>query len=253
MFTHVIHIIDLNRAGIYKLYKDYHGYRMIVAIDTTEKKTFKEKAGKDDNTTIEDLFMEKICIVRRRIQNPALPEELSLCIEKEEQKAYGLADLPSFAPDGNGKQHISPFRSAVRDDDHVIRIQLTSDQCKVVQSNGCFNHLLGKILGNIDIDIERYEDGQIVFNLHIKQVQRADMLDSKKVCQMLQISKSFLVRLMKTERIKSYKLGRLRRFLLEDILEYLSQSEVMQKTMKHVPSEISEVLMKEQLCKQPAS
>lgn len=219
----------------------------------TEKKTFKEKAGKDDNTTIEDLFMEKICIVRRRIQNPALPEGLSFCIEKEERKTHELTDLSSFMSDGNGKQHISPFRSVIRDDDHVIRIQLTSDQCKVVQSNGCFNHLLGKILGNIDIDLERYEDGQIVFNLHLKQIQRADMLDSKKVCQMLQISRSFLVRLMKTERIKSYKLGRLRRFLLEDILEYLSQSEVIQQTMKRAPNKASDVLMKEQLGIQPVS
>jgi len=226
---------------------------MILATNTAEKKTFKEKSGKDDNTTIEVLFMEKICIVRRRIQNPALPEQLSFCIEKEEGKLNETADIHPFVPDGNGKQHISPFRGAVRDDDHVIRIQLTSDQCKVVQSNGCFNHILGRILGNIDLDLERYEDGQIVFNLHLKQVQKADMLDSKKVCQMLQVSRSFLVRLIKTERLKSYKLGRLRRFLLEDILEYLSQSEVVQKTTKRVPHKASEALMNEQLDKQPVS
>ncbi|MCK7467750.1 MAG: hypothetical protein MZU91_06275 [Desulfosudis oleivorans] len=111
-----------------------------------------------------------------------LPEQLSSSIEKEERKTNELSDLHSYVSDGNGKQHISPFRNAVRDDDHVIRIQLTSDQCKVVQSNGCFNHLLGRILGNIDLDLERYEDGQIVFNLHLKQVQRADMLELKERC-----------------------------------------------------------------------
>jgi excisionase family DNA binding protein len=197
--------------------------------------------------------MEKICIVRRRIQVPELSEQPSFCIEKAERKTNELSDFHSFASDGNGKQHVSPFRSAVRDDDHVIRIQLTPDQCKVVQPNGCFNHFLGRILGNIDLDIEHYEDGQIVFNLHLKQVQRADMLSSKKVCQMLQISRSFLSKLMKTEQIKSYKIGRLRRFLLEDILEYLGQGEVLQKTRERVPNKTSEVLMEEQLGKQPMS
>jgi excisionase family DNA binding protein len=154
---------------------------------------------------------------------------------------------------GNGKQHTSPFRSAVRDVDHVIRIQLTSDQCKVVQSNGCFNHLLGRILGNIDLDLEQYEDGQIVFNLHLRQVQRADMIDSKKVCQMLQISRSFLTKLIKAEQMKSYKIGRLRRFLLEDILEYLSQGEVLQKAMERAPNKASEALMEKKFGKQPVS
>ena len=42
---------------------------------------------------------------------------------------------------------------------------------------------------------------------------------------MLQISKSFLIRLVKGKKIKSYKFGRLRRFLLTDVIEYLSFSE----------------------------
>jgi excisionase family DNA binding protein len=215
------------------------------------KKKFKEISVRDDNTSIEDLFMEKICIVRRRIQNPVLPEQLSFSIEREEGKLSEISDLRPVVSDGNGKQHISPFRGAVRDNDQIIRIQLTADQCKVVQPNGCLNHFLGKIIGNIDLDLERYEDGQIVFNLHLKQVQRADMLDSKKVCQMLQISKSFLARLIQTERIKSYKLGRLRRFLLEDILEYLSKSEVLQKTKEKHLKKAGETFMTEQLDKQP--
>lgn len=197
--------------------------------------------------------MEKICIVRRRIQIPALVEQPSFCIEKEKERANNLADFNSAVSDGNGKQHISPFRSALRDDDHIIRIQLTSDQCKVVQSNDCFSQLLGRILGNVDIDLEQYEDGQIVFNFHLRQVQRADMLDTKKVCQMLQISRSFLAKLTKTGQVKSYKIGRLRRFLLEDILECLSQGEALQKVMERVPNKTRETLREEQLCKLPVS
>ena len=51
------------------------------------------------------------------------------------------------------------------------------------------------------------------------------MLTSQHVCQMLQISKSLLMNLVKAGKIRSYKIGKLRRFLLEDILDYLSKSE----------------------------
>jgi len=48
------------------------------------------------------------------------------------------------------------------------------------------------------------------------------MIAPNQVCQMLQVSRSFLQKLVHENKIKSYKLGRMRRFLLEDILEYLS-------------------------------
>lgn len=51
------------------------------------------------------------------------------------------------------------------------------------------------------------------------------MLKTGHVCQILQISNSALMNLVKSKKIKSYKIGRLRRFLLQDILDYLSRSE----------------------------
>jgi excisionase family DNA binding protein len=42
---------------------------------------------------------------------------------------------------------------------------------------------------------------------------------------MLQISNSLLMNLVKSRKIRSYKVGRLRRFLLQDVLDYLSRSE----------------------------
>lgn len=196
--------------------------------------------------------MEKICIVRRRIQIPALSAPQPFHTTNEHGKTKEFSNLCSCGPDGKSKKHVSPLRSTIRGDDHIIRIQLNPDQCKVVQSNGCLNHVLGKILENVDIDIERYEDGQIVFNLHLKQIQRTDMLDSKKVCQMLQISRSFLSRLVRTDQIRSYKIGKLRRFLLEDILEYLSQGKEFPGSFEQFPDRASGVLMEEQLGKQPA-
>ncbi len=72
--------------------------RLIMATDdfgdrSCNKKIFKVKTGKDDNTTIEDLFMEKICIVRRRIQIPGPAELPPLIIEKEGRRTNELVDL----------------------------------------------------------------------------------------------------------------------------------------------------------------
>jgi len=194
--------------------------------------------------------MDKICIVRRRIQIPTFPDKSTFCSEKGSEKTNELTGAYACLSNENGKQHISPFRGVVRDEDNVLRIQLTPEQCKVVHSNGSINHFFGRILGGIDLDLERYEDGQIVFNLHLKHVQRADMLDSKGVCQMLQISRSFLSKLVRTKQIKSYKMGRLRRFLLEDILDYLTQSEILQIGIQQIPSKTKKVLTEEQLGKQ---
>jgi excisionase family DNA binding protein len=50
---------------------------------------------------------------------------------------------------------------------------------------------------------------------------------------MLQISRSFLQKIIHEKKLNSYKLGRMRRFLLEDILEYLSSdAEVAQLNNK---------------------
>ena len=82
-----------------------------------------------------------------------------------------------------------------------------------------------KILRGIGVERPVIEDGRIVFNFRLKTDETLKMLTMSQVGQMLQISKSFLVRLVKAKKIKSYKFGRLRRFLLTDVIDYLSFSE----------------------------
>jgi excisionase family DNA binding protein len=47
---------------------------------------------------------------------------------------------------------------------------------------------------------------------------------------MLQISNSLLMNLVKSKKIRSYRVGRLRRFLLQDVLDYLSRSEELSES-----------------------
>jgi excisionase family DNA binding protein len=51
------------------------------------------------------------------------------------------------------------------------------------------------------------------------------MLNPVQVCRMMQISRSLLNRMILEKKIKSYKIGRLRRFFLNDILENLKQQQ----------------------------
>jgi excisionase family DNA binding protein len=71
------------------------------------------------------------------------------------------------------------------------------------------------------------------------------LLTMEQVGQMLQVSKSFLLRLVRGKRIRSYKFGRLRRFLLTDVIDYLSSSEdqvpMKQKIKRNGPGLISKL------------
>ncbi|OPY70993.1 MAG: Helix-turn-helix domain protein [Syntrophorhabdus sp. PtaU1.Bin002] len=220
-------------------------------------KVFEEKALKVESkeTIISqgELRMEKICIVKRRIKVSAAANQEVFGDERQEPMVNEATGGQRSTSVENNKQHVLPDGIIVKDEDHVIRIQLTPQQCKVVRSNGCLSQLLGRILGNVDLDLEQYEDGQIVFNIHLKQVNGANMLSSKNVCQMLQISRSFLRKLVKNGIIKSYKIGKLRRFLLEDILDYLSQGEVLGELLGQKPDNWDSFATEQQTGSQLAS
>ena len=82
-----------------------------------------------------------------------------------------------------------------------------------------------KVLRGIVVERPVIEAGRIVFNFRLKTDETLKMLTANQVGLMLQISKSFLLRLVKARKIKSYKFGRLRRFLLTDVIDYLSYNE----------------------------
>ncbi|OPY77705.1 MAG: Helix-turn-helix domain protein [Syntrophorhabdus sp. PtaU1.Bin153] len=196
--------------------------------------------------------MEKICIVKRRIKVSASANQEIFGDERPEPMIEESTDIPCLMSTEDSKQRLFPDGSVTKDEDHIIRIRLTPEQCNIVRSNDCLNQLLGRMLGNVDLDVEQYEDGQIVFNIRLKQVNGANMLSSKNVCQMLQISSSFLRKLVKNKTIKSYKIGKLRRFLLEDILDYLSQGEVLGELLTKKPENWDNLTTEQQTGSQPA-
>jgi excisionase family DNA binding protein len=104
----------------------------------------------------------------------------------------------------------------------VISIIMTKEQSVLLQQSEYIKELLSGAKSDPALDIKITPDGRLSLNYRFNDSLLLRMLAPNQVCQMLQVSRSFLQKLVHESRIKSYKLGRMRRFLLEDILEYLS-------------------------------
>jgi excisionase family DNA binding protein len=79
----------------------------------------------------------------------------------------------------------------------------------------------------IKIEKRETEDGRLILNLNFASVQSQRMLTSADVCIMLKISKYLLRRLVREKEIGCYRIGKLKRFLLDDILTYIQRSKVL--------------------------
>ena len=186
--------------------------------------------------------MEKICIVKRRkTTSPAFPDpvvEIHTAPPPagpvSDQEVVEIEQLPEVS--SPGPMIASPESFNIQDGDHLIFkevtgeeeqifcIQLSPQQSQVVQSMNCIKDLLSGKHHGVKMSMEETADGNTAFNFHFKPVYTTRMLNPNDVSVMLQISKSMLYRLVKDKEIKSYKIGKLRRFLLEDVVDYLSSS-----------------------------
>ena len=104
----------------------------------------------------------------------------------------------------------------------VISITMTKEQSTLLLQSEYIKELLSGAKSDPSLDIKLTPDGRISLNYHFNDSLIIRMLSPNQVCQMLQISRSFLQKIINEKKLNSYKLGRMRRFLLEDILEYLS-------------------------------
>jgi excisionase family DNA binding protein len=95
------------------------------------------------------------------------------------------------------------------------------------ESNSESINISGENPYEIEIKKVESEDGKIILNLNFASVQSQRMLTSADVCIMLKISKYLLQRLIREKEIRCYKIGKLKRFLLEDILTYIQRSKIL--------------------------
>lgn len=140
--------------------------------------------------------MEKICIVKRR------------------KEGYeGASKLPAAPLAGGAPRHAG-----------VLSVRLTPEQTEVVRSNAQFQRLYGG------------ETHAITFNVYLPDTALPPrLLNTRVLSEMLGVSRRTVVRLAGTGALKSYKVGRLRRFSAADVMEYLSRSVATDKIMGLVP------------------
>ncbi len=176
--------------------------------------------------------MEKICIVRRRKKGvQKVEKETDHTNYKETMPRQNMGVIFPQAVQNKISIHEGKQTSVdelIGDKHEVLSFNLTPEQCELIQSSKFIQYLSGGISSGTAINVKQEENGQISLNFHFDRVNTLRMLKTEQVCEMLQISKSLLMKLIKTRKVKSYKLGRVRRFLLEDILEYLTRNEYLE-------------------------
>jgi excisionase family DNA binding protein len=202
--------------------------------------------------------MEKICIVKRRREyaqtevklilpdnlSDTLPSEVaisSIAINNHPEFSDNKTEVKLIMPDNLSDtfpQEVATSNIAIDTypefsdnkiveefmdkSSSVISITMTKEQSVLLQQSEYIKELLSGAKNDPSLDIKLNPDGRISLNYHFNDSLILRMLSSNQVCQMLQISRSFLRKIINEKKLNSYKLGRMRRFLLEDILEYLS-------------------------------
>lgn len=170
--------------------------------------------------------MEKICIVRRRkrnIQGVGAGADYISGKEMMPDQSLGVVLSQAVRNDiGAPGREPSPVGEVSGDKNGMISFDLTSEQCKVIQSGNLAQYVSRGMSKSTAFNVQQQQDGQISLNFYFDRGNTLRLLKAKQVCEMLQISRSFLGKLVKTKRLKSYKVGGLIRFSLEDILDFLT-------------------------------
>ena len=115
------------------------------------------------------------------------------------------------------------FKNLTNDESYKLSFNLTSEQSELIRSNEHLKSFTDHETKSFVLNMKKAED-QTVFNFHFGEAESMKLLKTKEACRVLQVSTSFLMKLVKGKRIKSYKLGRLRRFSFQSILDYLSEN-----------------------------
>jgi excisionase family DNA binding protein len=151
--------------------------------------------------------------VKRRMQKSQNDIKKTAQIIPDEGKDQYICDDQIFL----GQKVVEEFND---ERGHFVSITLTREQSNILSSAEYISDLINGIRKDPFLQLKLKPDGRVVLSFSLSE-PHLRMLRCTQVCQMLQISRSFLQKLIQQNEINSYKIGRLRRFILEDILNYL--------------------------------
>ena len=153
--------------------------------------------------------MEKICIVKRRssISNRSKQNRTFMPVNNSE--VYGGADYE--------------LENIADDESDNLSLNLTPEQSELMRSNEHLNSFADYDTKSFVLNMKKV-GGQTSLNFHFGDADSMKLLKTREACRMLQVSTSFLMKLVREKKLKSYKLGRLRRFSFQDVLNYLTEN-----------------------------
>jgi excisionase family DNA binding protein len=153
--------------------------------------------------------MEKFCIVKRRKQG--IQDSFPFLLPNREiEPSSGNNEFKSSLTINSRKEP-------------ALSLDLPPRKSRNIRS-GEIQLLGAETTKSLNLELHQEEDGSIVFNFHLDLDHNLMLLKPDQVCRMMQISRHLLTRLVKEEKIKSFKFGRLRRFSLNDVIEALGRA-----------------------------
>jgi excisionase family DNA binding protein len=180
--------------------------------------------------------MEKICIVEKRKRH--LRERTGAASfvptsgNASQESAGEIVRNKSKIDDHWKSQGTErPGTSLSRDKDDGVSLELTPEQSSYLLSNKMIEYLSVDTSHDIIVNTDSTDDRYIIFKFHLNTSGSVRLLKMNQVCEMLQVSRRFLSNLVKSKKIKSYKMGGLRRFSFDDVLTFLAESEDNQKNI----------------------
>jgi excisionase family DNA binding protein len=105
-----------------------------------------------------------------------------------------------------------------------VSLTLTQDQMKTLRFDPHMASLLYETNQAVSGRVE-HGDGEMTIQLELPSLPPVRLLKLDEVSRMLQVSKGCLHRILTEGKLRSYKIGRLRRVMLDDILSYLQSQQ----------------------------
>jgi excisionase family DNA binding protein len=105
----------------------------------------------------------------------------------------------------------------------TVSLMLTPEQMRVLQSDPNLLSFISGAPAKGSVGPKHREES-IVFQFTFEPAPPVRMLKMSEVVQMLRISRGYLRKIIRQGELKSYKIGRLRRIMFDDILTYLERS-----------------------------
>jgi excisionase family DNA binding protein len=105
----------------------------------------------------------------------------------------------------------------------TVSLTLTQEQIKTIRSSSSLLSVFNGELTGGSAELN-YRDEPVTIKFEFEPLVPIRLLMSEEVVQMLRISNGFLKTIVREGKLKSYKIGKRRRYMLEDVLSYLQAS-----------------------------